>query len=484
LSRIINANATETVELKYITEGVAFNPYQFVNLNNYKSISYHHGFLSAGAGCTDPTCPYGDFPVEYVGAPTATSIANRRFLDEVILKKGVTPVEKIKFSSSVNALTEGGRKLDTLSLYKGANAGSRILNQVFTYGSGTGRLTLNRVQESSPGGTSKEPYDFTYSATALPTYTSNAIDHWGYYNNATSNTNLIPAITCAGINSNINSPNCSGMNNPNTGANRNPDTVYSKAGVLTRITYPTKGYTDFVWESNRAITGDLICGDTPMERVVGGLRIKEINNYSFGGAQLLTSKKYYYKFANGTCSGLLFYTPHYYTSSTFTTYAYPLSQCPAPAATSGTRYTYTFNSSSITPLGALQGGLVGYTRVEESFAGKTIYNYKNYIPGFVAWGLLEDMDIQDLGQLQWVEEYNDAGQKVHSMGYKYSFDVAESKRSKSFYGLVVDAQDQQDNKTVRCLSAALPGGTFSWQLNGDNSYTCYQSKIYHPGLGL
>ncbi|MBK9929616.1 MAG: RHS repeat protein [Saprospiraceae bacterium] len=471
LSRIVNANATESIELSYFTEGTIFNPALYVNYNNYKSVLYSHGFLSND--CPDALCPYGDSPTSYPGSPGSTEISNRRFLNEVVLKKGTIAVEKIKFSSSANPYLGSGRKLDTLSLFRGAGASIRILNQIFSYDNSTNRLTLTQVQEKSPGGTVKDPYTFSYNGTTLPALTSSAMDHWGYFNNATSNTDLIPAVTCAGVNGNVNAPNCSGMNNPTTGADRAPNETYMKAGVLTRITYPTKGYTDFVWEGNRAITGDLICGDSPAERLVGGLRIKEINAYSYTAA-LLTSKQYVYKFANGTCSGLLFYAPRYHSSSTFETFAYPGAGLCVPAATSGLRISYTFSASSRVPLGAIQGGLVGYSRVEEIFAGKTVYNYKNYVPTFVTWGVLQDQDIQDLGQLTLVEEYNDAGQKLHSIGYKYSLDISETRRNKLFYGLVVDAQDQQDNKLVLCRV----GSSYHWELYGLGSYSCDQTKYY------
>lgn len=111
LSKIINANATEVIEIKYITEGGNFNPYQYWNPENYKSVSYHHGFLYLGSGCTDPTCPYGVSPVILNGSPSGTTIANRRFLDEIILKKLNNIVEKIKLSSSANPYTGRWQKI-------------------------------------------------------------------------------------------------------------------------------------------------------------------------------------------------------------------------------------------------------------------------------------------------------------------------------------------------------------------------------------
>ncbi|MGH7334188.1 MAG: RHS repeat domain-containing protein [Candidatus Rokuibacteriota bacterium] len=100
-----------------------------------------------------------------------------------------------------------------------------------------GRLTLKNVYEQDRNGVSLPPYSFTYSGPSLPALTSYALDHWGYYNGKTSNTTPIPPAITPG-----------GASLP--GADRNPDSAFMRAGVLTRVTYPTGGYTEFVYEAN------------------------------------------------------------------------------------------------------------------------------------------------------------------------------------------------------------------------------------------
>src|SRR5690606_25730117 len=99
-----------------------------------------------------------------------------------------------------------------------------------------GRLRLKNVFEEDASGNSLPPWSFTYDSQTLPATSSFSQDHWGYYNGKT-NSSLAPQVTLP-----------SGSVWP--GADRNVDPAKSKAGMLTRITYPTGGYTDFVWESN------------------------------------------------------------------------------------------------------------------------------------------------------------------------------------------------------------------------------------------
>ena len=107
----------------------------------------------------------------------------------------------------------------------------------FAHDYSTGRLTLRNIYELDNTGVSLPPYTFTYNTTPLPAYASFAQDHWGYYNARTGNTTLIPAAV---------TPSGAAL----TGADRSPDSTAVKAGTLTRITYPTGGSSEFVYEEN------------------------------------------------------------------------------------------------------------------------------------------------------------------------------------------------------------------------------------------
>jgi hypothetical protein len=97
------------------------------------------------------------------------------------------------------------------------------------------RLKLNSLEEVPSDGGGHQFWQFAYNPSALPSRKSYAQDYWGYFNGATSNTNMKP------FNLNF---------NPDTYAygNRSPDSASMMAEMLTKITYPTGGYSQFTYE--------------------------------------------------------------------------------------------------------------------------------------------------------------------------------------------------------------------------------------------
>ncbi len=134
------------------------------------------------------------------------------------------------------------------------------------------RLRLDSIHFIGNDSTLVKRYSFNYDSTNLPARNSSSQDYLGYYNNK-NNTNLIPHLTIDMISE-------SGMPEaPITigGANRNPDFTYTQADVLTRINYPTGGYTDFIYEPNKYKDVNTIKNSF-------GLRIYQIINYTAHGA--------------------------------------------------------------------------------------------------------------------------------------------------------------------------------------------------------
>src|SRR6266550_5163520 len=122
----------------------------------------------------------------------------------------------------------------------------------YTYtGSLGGRLTLLNVYEEDASGARLPPYGFTYDGPTLPPRVTDrndyhgtpaaasfALDHWGYYNGWNGNTTPIPAGTNSLTGHSF------------SGAIRSPDFNFMKAGSLIKITYPTGGFNEFVYEAN------------------------------------------------------------------------------------------------------------------------------------------------------------------------------------------------------------------------------------------
>lgn len=109
------------------------------------------------------------------------------------------------------------------------------------------RLRLDALYEQGFGDgvtVTKPPYTFTYEkGDHLPAYGTTAQDFMGYYNGAHDNTNLLFYDYGVGELG----PEVSQSH----GANRKTNSSYIDAGILTRIDFPTGGYTVFEVEPNQ-----------------------------------------------------------------------------------------------------------------------------------------------------------------------------------------------------------------------------------------
>ncbi len=109
------------------------------------------------------------------------------------------------------------------------------------------RLKLDRYNGHSEG-----DYTFSYNESVnLPSKKSSSRDYWGYCNGASSNEGVfLPDIEKLYRNQNFQPQWLEDVLEydklPST--NRGPDDFYMKAGILEKITYPTGGYTEFLFE--------------------------------------------------------------------------------------------------------------------------------------------------------------------------------------------------------------------------------------------
>lgn len=96
-------------------------------------------------------------------------------------------------------------------------------------------LIFYGLNSANPSGIAGDKYEFVYdNPTLVPNINSFAQDYLGLYNGVTGNTNLVE-----------------NMSNYNSPAKRKYDFVKSQYGILKKIIYPTKGYTEFEYEQNR-----------------------------------------------------------------------------------------------------------------------------------------------------------------------------------------------------------------------------------------
>jgi YD repeat-containing protein len=109
------------------------------------------------------------------------------------------------------------------------------------------RLMLDSVSIYDNGADPIAKYKYEYNAPEqLPHRLSYDQDYWGYYNGANNGGNFAPAMVYQQI------PPAFQQSFP--GANRKPNAGASQKGMLTKITYPTGGHTEFEYEPNKALT--------------------------------------------------------------------------------------------------------------------------------------------------------------------------------------------------------------------------------------
>lgn len=215
------------------------------------------------------------------------------------------------------------------------------------YGSGSSkRLKLTGLREVHSSDTSYK-YDFIYNTQELPNRLSKQQDHWGYYNGATGNdgiNSLIPTMVFGSVTID--------------GANREPNTTKTKARILTKIIYPTRGYTEFEYEAHDyGYVGAV--GPTTENEFAGGCRIKKITDYDGISHDNDIIRKFIYRLQSDPeiSSGVLLHRPKYFQ------YMDLDDGSVGPAPDYSTTYVKIFASSTV-PLTSIQGGHIGYREVE------------------------------------------------------------------------------------------------------------------------
>lgn len=198
-----------------------------------------------------------------------------------------------------------------------SEAGSHVINVALTNTAYLGSTDADRRKLLSSIDVNGNVYRFEYNMTPLPPLEEKRDtggdlarthrDFWGYYNSVAGTTQIVPFTLHNGAIHEIRYPN--GHPYEMTGqyvSTREANPTLTQAGILTKITYPTGGYTEFEYEQNRAMgvymMTDIIEGYTnftgrPLSSgpdYFGGVRVKSIRNYT-GNGQLAERRDYEYE---------------------------------------------------------------------------------------------------------------------------------------------------------------------------------------------
>lgn len=188
----------------------------------------------------------------------------------------------------------------------GAALGAICLEQFYTGASGGApRMMLQSVNNSMTG-----VFGFEYnvdSTFVFPHNDTEATDYWGFWNGK-SYTNFRQYLCSNGMNA------VSLYDQVSSGI-KNPDYTYSAKGALTRIVYPTGGYTEISYEPHSV--GQLLYRDeasfpytiaNTRQFEAGGVRVKRIRENAGGS---IYTRRYTYLTGQGGSSGILMQMPRY-----------------------------------------------------------------------------------------------------------------------------------------------------------------------------
>ncbi len=275
-------------------------------------------------------------------------------------------VEFIQSNAGERLDLTDSRYLKQINVYNyedGVKTLFKVIKFTYSYFSGI-RLKLDKITITDANDTSLEEYLFDYWTNTISwneVSDNEKKDFFGFYNGK-PNTHLIPVSSYNGILI------------AGGAADRSTVDTYMKEGVLKRITFPTKGYTEFDYETNKY-------NDGTNDLFAGGLRVKNIKNFS-GGVNLL--KRYEYSSNAGAGLGRLTtnWTP---TSASLPTIQHLLYDDKEgnPNSTGSANQASFTQSGGAVELNTMDAAPVYYTTVTEYFEdaidptknGRNVYNF-------------------------------------------------------------------------------------------------------------
>lgn len=209
----------------------------------YEYETYNYSFANQVTGTRYVLQPGNSFcassSIDDNVTTSVTSVQGKR-VTKISTSNGI----EISFFYDSTRLDLPGTKALTSVIIKSLRSNKIIASYVLQYGYYDGggftadryRLKLLSLQK-----TGEPPHSFEYDSTAVPARLSMSQDHWGYYNGI-GNTSLFPMAPAQGF---------------FTGGIRAPS-EQGKNGILTKINYPTGGYSAFEYESNQALVTDTV----------------------------------------------------------------------------------------------------------------------------------------------------------------------------------------------------------------------------------
>lgn len=333
---------------------------------------------------------------------------------------------------------------------------------------------LDGIDFKDNTGSVQQTYSFEYNSLNSTT----GVDYWGYYNGSSlgSGYSYIPNFSFQYY------ENGGQYTHTITGMDRTPNSIYMQQGMLTKIIYPTKGYTVFEYEPHKS-----------NNIIHGGLRIKEVRSYNHDNT-LLERKWYKYgvgESGNGRTSMSAYnyninsnYMPYFFRETTLIENGY-YSGGQAVDGLGEVHYTKTFYPF---PLNSYfeSGSTVLYSEVAEYSGtysipnGKTVYKFTDNADDNSYYTFRGMTPTQKYKTWQWKnglllskDVFNSSNQKIYSLLNNYSYlstsefmnlsvsqcvDIVDGTGSSNFSAEYIKNNLDEPNGLV-CTIAGIAGGT-------------------------
>ena len=229
LTKIISKNGKDTYEFTYKDEG--FEPQrQFASSASAATVEILDQVTTYGEPALSPGSPVSSS----VKQKFLTSIKNRGNLMATVNfgnRDDIATVPVNTRLASIDFFDTDGDDLKSVEFDNDHYFNSDDFQNYYDI-----RLKLDGVTIKGKDDLAYQTYQFEYERpNDLPSQNSYAQDYFGYYNGANNNT-LYMAYNISNLTF--------------AGADREPDSYHGRTGMLTKITYPTKGHTTFEYESH------------------------------------------------------------------------------------------------------------------------------------------------------------------------------------------------------------------------------------------
>ena len=372
LDNLISANKSDTITFAYARQEYSTTDYSYYytiedlqhqpsNPDNWASSTHQQVHNSTIKESLPSTITFNGGKVEFVRSTTTRSdITGAKSLDSI-------KIYSYNFSSHTYTL-------------------EKTIKFFYSYFS-SNRLKLDSVRFYGSDNSLIDTYSFEYNTTVnLPTIYTKQCDEWGYYNGVTCS--MIPQTII-----DVTYPSGSTVDKT-IGNAMNVDPVKAQANILKKVYYPTGGYTEFEYESNRYTEGSVT-------HLVGGLRIKSMKSYTSSTATPVVKT---YSYGNGQKICI----DNDYSYSTEKIFR----------VLEGGEVIYrvrTFTSCPVADIVPYDGSIVVYPSVTEyigndiSNTGKTTYEYAYYSDSY---------NTGNVSKVRRISRFYKRGQLLHRTDYR------------------------------------------------------------------